>query len=54
MKFLLKEGEIVQRVSFKFIPPVSDLKLSNNISVAQVKVIIRELNMIQLLKSLNY
>ena len=37
-----KEGGIVQRVFFKFIP-VSGLNLSNNISVPQVKVSVREI-----------
>ena len=38
-----KEGGIVQRVFFKFIAPVSGLNLSNNLSVTQVRVNIREI-----------
>ena len=43
MKSLPEEGGIVQREFFKFIPPVSGLILSNNISVPQVRVNIREI-----------
>ena len=37
-----KEGGIVQRVFFQFISAVSGLNLSNNISVPQVRVNMRE------------
>ena len=43
MKSQPKEEGMVQRVFFKFNPPVSDLNLSNNISVPQVRVNIREI-----------
>ena len=52
MKSPPKEGDIVQRVFFKFISPVSGINLLNNISVPQVRVSIREIE--QLLKSLSY
>ena len=43
MKSQPKEEGMVQRVFFKFNPPVSDLNLSNNISVPQVRFNIREI-----------
>ena len=43
MKSRPKEEGLVQRVFFKFIPFVSGLDLSNNISVPLVRVNIREI-----------
>ena len=57
MKSPPKEGGVVQRVFFKFIPPpppVSGLNSENNISVPQVRVNIREIERDTILKSFNY
>ena len=43
MKSPAKEDGLVQRAFFKFMPLVSGLDLSNNISVPQVRVNIREI-----------
>ena len=43
MKSPAKEDGLVQRAFFKFIPLVSGLDLSNNISVPQVRVNIRKI-----------